>query len=381
LNRPYHLFRGSASDARYVNEVRGFRCVTAACMGVRADLFRELGGFDEAFRNGFEDVDFCLRAFHGGFRIIYTPECVVTHFESKTPGRSRFDKQNLDRLQSKWDGKLQCDDLETCRSFGLIAFRMSDGRAMFLDMGGEITPEREDALLVTDPASVPFNVEGFRKEELYAKFHSAAGDILARRRRFDEAAGRYRLAVDLGHREALPDLGDCLAKAGRMEEALACYDAALGFDETRLRARIGMGTLALISGKTAESASWFREATSLDPGNSTSHCGLGMAAMAAGDIGAAIDSYGRALDVDPSNLTAIHELTKAAFAQGRFAEAEARIRKFLEFEPSNAHMLFSLAGICHKQGKRGEALDALDRLDLFSPGYDGAEQLRAQAGA
>jgi GT2 family glycosyltransferase/glycosyltransferase involved in cell wall biosynthesis/Flp pilus assembly protein TadD len=381
LLRPYHLFRGSAADARYVNEPREFRCVTAACMGVRADLFRELGGFDEAFRNGFEDVDLCLRAAHLGFRIVYTPECVVTHLESKTPGRSRFDRENLERLQSKWDGKLRCDDLETCRSFGLIAFRMSDGRAMFLDLGGEITEEREDAFLATDDSSVPFLVDGLPNDELHAKFHSAAGDILARRRRFDEAAARYRAAVELGYRPALADLADCLAKAGRIDEASGCYEAALDLDDGKVRARIGMGTLALISGKLEESASWFKEALVGEPGNPRALCGMGMAAMASGDVEAAIDWYGKALEADPANLTAMHELVKVAFGQGRFDVAETRIRKSLEFEPSNAHLLFSLAGICHKQGKKADALDALDRLDLFSPGYDGSEQLRSQVTA
>lgn len=200
-------------------------------------------------------------------------------------------------------------------------------------------------------------------------------------KRYGEALALYRRMLESGDRSVLSRIGDCHARLGRLDEAERYYADALKENEDDLPAMVGLGVVAHVAGRLDESGSRFMAALRLSPGDSKVLCGLGLVASARGNTEAGLEWYGKALDADPSNLAAIHELTKAAFARGRFAEAEARIRKFLEFEPSNAHMLFSLAGICHKQGKRAEALDALDRLDLFSPGYGGSEQLRAQAGA
>jgi GT2 family glycosyltransferase len=62
-------------------------CVTAACMVMRASVFTELGGFDEALAVAFNDVDLCIRARAAGWRIIWTPTVELYHHESATAGR------------------------------------------------------------------------------------------------------------------------------------------------------------------------------------------------------------------------------------------------------------------------------------------------------
>lgn len=53
--------------------------VPSACMLVRADLFRELGGFDETMRFHGEDVDLCWRARISGARVVVAPAARVRH--------------------------------------------------------------------------------------------------------------------------------------------------------------------------------------------------------------------------------------------------------------------------------------------------------------
>jgi hypothetical protein len=51
-----------------------------AFLMLRREVWRELGGFDEAFFPlWFEDVDFCLRAVQRGFALYYTPKAVAKH--------------------------------------------------------------------------------------------------------------------------------------------------------------------------------------------------------------------------------------------------------------------------------------------------------------
>ena len=62
-------------------------CVTAACMAVRADVFRTIGGFDKTMPLAYNDVDLCLRLRTAGWRIIWTPAVELIHHESASLGR------------------------------------------------------------------------------------------------------------------------------------------------------------------------------------------------------------------------------------------------------------------------------------------------------
>jgi GT2 family glycosyltransferase len=53
-------------------------------LAVRADAFRELGGFDEEFRWA-EDRDFCRRWLSAGNELIYIPAAIVEHAHRLTP--------------------------------------------------------------------------------------------------------------------------------------------------------------------------------------------------------------------------------------------------------------------------------------------------------
>src|SRR5206468_1057313 len=64
-----------------------FCAVTAACLMVRCEVFKKLGGFDEVHLPvTFNDVDFCLRARELGWRIIYSPYAELIHHESISRG-------------------------------------------------------------------------------------------------------------------------------------------------------------------------------------------------------------------------------------------------------------------------------------------------------
>src|SRR6202022_2522037 len=55
-------------DAAQANVTRDDIALSGAALLVRSSVFREVGGFDEAYRNGSEDVDLCLKIWTHGFR-------------------------------------------------------------------------------------------------------------------------------------------------------------------------------------------------------------------------------------------------------------------------------------------------------------------------
>ena len=86
-----HLHVGvAASEGGYGGRAffaQEMSAVTAACMLVRAEAFREVGGFDEAeLAVAFNDVDLCLRLRERGWRILWTPGFVAEHHESLSRG-------------------------------------------------------------------------------------------------------------------------------------------------------------------------------------------------------------------------------------------------------------------------------------------------------
>ena len=107
---PYHCSLKATQDDPMVTLRRTFRIVTGACMTVRKDEFVSMGMFDEAYLNGHEDVDLCLRYCEAGRKVVYRPECVVTHFESQTEGRFAHCRANTERTLLRWHGKLAQDD-------------------------------------------------------------------------------------------------------------------------------------------------------------------------------------------------------------------------------------------------------------------------------
>ena len=67
--------------------------VTGACMYLRRDLIDQLGGFDEEYPMGYEDVDYCLRAWDAGRSVRYDPGATLTHIESPTRGTEVGDRE------------------------------------------------------------------------------------------------------------------------------------------------------------------------------------------------------------------------------------------------------------------------------------------------
>jgi GT2 family glycosyltransferase len=65
---------------------RDYSAVTGALMIVTRDLFSALGGFDEAFAVGFNDVDLCMRAGQKGFKSCYVGSVTAMHHESASRG-------------------------------------------------------------------------------------------------------------------------------------------------------------------------------------------------------------------------------------------------------------------------------------------------------
>jgi GT2 family glycosyltransferase len=92
--------------------------VTGACVLVRREVWTDLGGFDERYHNGGEDVDLCLRAKAAGYANAVALRSVILHHVSASPGRKLRDEENCYQLMLRWREELTRLGLAAwCRRF------------------------------------------------------------------------------------------------------------------------------------------------------------------------------------------------------------------------------------------------------------------------
>jgi GT2 family glycosyltransferase len=96
--------------------VQEVSAVTGACLAMRSEVFRAVGGFDaETLKVAFNDIDLCLKIREAGYRILWTPFAKLVHHESKSRGpedtpekRARFQAETA-VMQERWGALLRAD--------------------------------------------------------------------------------------------------------------------------------------------------------------------------------------------------------------------------------------------------------------------------------
>lgn len=98
---PAHALKGR-KRLRRRQAYREWNAVTAACMLVRREVFLAAGGFDEAYHNGTEDIDLCVRLRLDGYRHYVANRSRIWHHVSSSPGRTDNDAANMQLFQERW---------------------------------------------------------------------------------------------------------------------------------------------------------------------------------------------------------------------------------------------------------------------------------------
>ena len=117
-----HLHVGVPADSPgyfgWLKIAHDVSATTAACLALRRTVYDEIGGLDEVnLKVAFNDVDLCLRITEKGYRIIWTPEATLYHWESKSRGND-LSSQHFTRFQGevaymreRWGARLDEDPL------------------------------------------------------------------------------------------------------------------------------------------------------------------------------------------------------------------------------------------------------------------------------
>lgn len=96
------IFNTLERDIGQYDEAREVFWATGACMFVRANAFRAVGGFDENFFAHMEEIDMCWRLQNTGYKIMVCPKSKVFHVGGGTLPKSSPYKTFLNFRNSLW---------------------------------------------------------------------------------------------------------------------------------------------------------------------------------------------------------------------------------------------------------------------------------------
>ena len=133
--------RGEDPDVCHYQYRREVDYGSAAALMVRADFWREVGGFDDLFLPMYyEDTDLCFEARRRGLRVVYEPRAEVVHVEGATAGvdesagHKRHQEQNRPKFVAKWRQTLEAEHLASERaSLWIAANRLRPRRVLVVD--------------------------------------------------------------------------------------------------------------------------------------------------------------------------------------------------------------------------------------------------------
>jgi O-antigen biosynthesis protein len=114
---------------------------SAAALMVRAELWQEIGGFDERYLPMYyEDTDLCFEARERGWRVLYEPGAVVMHVEGGTAGNDlesghkRHQESNRPKFVAKWRQQLESEQMRPApTNMRMAANRHSGPHVLVID--------------------------------------------------------------------------------------------------------------------------------------------------------------------------------------------------------------------------------------------------------
>ena len=113
---PSHLYPHTDASLPHVNKQREYQAVNGACLLIGRDLFQACKGFDEGYRNGYEDVDLCLEVRAHGRKVVCCTSAFIYHYGQITEGRTDDDSANAARFAAKWNGRIRVDQADYYRA-------------------------------------------------------------------------------------------------------------------------------------------------------------------------------------------------------------------------------------------------------------------------
>lgn len=391
LNRseglPYHIYKGFSGDSPAVNQRREYQVVTGACLLIRRSLFRELGGFDEGFRNSFEDVDLCLKAGERGYHVVYQPRSVLYHLESQSPGRKLHDDSNAKRLLERWGSHwwLVDEDLHYHTGGYKFVITETENRCVgSIQLLGDIRERAAWAhVAAAQAAALKKDWTRVKQELSFVQDWPRDAHVLFWAAKVcenlqDPALQQSFLARYLELKES-PGMRLSLARTLLMQQNLAAAEQHLNKlledSPDEADALLLRGILCMQREQYREAETFFSFAVKQGADRKKCLMGMGMASMGRAYTQGAWERFLQVLAEYPDDAEAIHWLLRAGTAQNRWRELSEHLRRYVGRNPGDLAARFAFASVLFRAEHIEAARKEYDVLCKAAPSYDGLSQL------
>ena len=161
--------------------------------------------------------------------------------------------------------------------------------------------------------------------------HAEAAALFAASRRFDVDEAEADISETLE--------GNALVRAGRPDEAVPLFEAALARNPDNVEALNSLANQHARRGEPSKALPLYRRALVQRPNDPAILMNLGNAISFAGDDTAAIAAYGAAVAIRPADPTLLVNLAAALARVGRFDEAVVHLTTARRVDPANDQAL------------------------------------------
>ncbi len=191
-----------------------------------------------------------------------------------------------------------------------------------------------------------------------AAFCEAYARALAATGKLNDAIALFQAANKRGEARAdIPDaIGSLYAQLGKWDESRSQFELALTIDSSYVLARIHLGVVLLQQHDYPAAVDTLEKAVKQEPANALAQFEYGRALGAVGQDNAAVPCLQEAIRLNPELDGAANELAMALQRLGRQQEAVPWFQKAIEREPHNVSALTNLGLALTMTGKAKESL-------------------------
>jgi tetratricopeptide (TPR) repeat protein len=204
---------------------------------------------------------------------------------------------------------------------------------------------------------------------------------LFRAGRAEEAIAQYEAAIALqpAYPGALSNLGNALDRIGRTPEAIQAYEKAVALEPNFAAAHYNLAKALDRSGRISDAIEQYRETIRIKPDFSDVYVDMGDDLSQSGSVDEAVRQYTAALGHKPDNARAHFGLGNAMVREGQIPEAISNYEEALRDQPALAEASTNLGVVFCRMGRMAEGMQRIEAAIQMQPDYAPAHFARGTA--
>lgn len=168
---------------------------------------------------------------------------------------------------------------------------------------------------------------------------------------------------------AFTNLGHALRSAGQLDQAIACYDQAIGLEPRQPDAYMPLALLLLQQGKKEIALRVLQKLVQVRSNDTQAHLMLGTLYSELEYLEKSVSAFRAHIAIQPDSAEAHGRLSMSLSKLKRHEEAVAEARRAVELAPQLPDAWNNLGWCLDRAGKTGEALEAYRKAVSLNPNY------------